>query len=149
MKAGRELDALVAYKVMGCERFIGCTCDCGNGRPIAPACGYFPDPKLGASPHSWQVPYFSTRIEHAWDVVDHLTHHEMKFMWTVMVIDDDRSVGISPTTEKYDNSNVSTGSYAVDAVPLGICVAALKACNVPLDEPIKPAMDALRIEVKP
>lgn len=130
MNASRSLDSLVAFYVMAFETYKSGWCDCGNGRAIAPLCGYKADVKLGAAPHEWVIPLFSSSLDAAWGVVDHLKAHEFKYAWMFEDKDGDRIAGCKPTIGK--------GNPAVhksDSMALSICLAALKAMNVPFENP--------------
>lgn len=130
MNAGREFDHVVAFMVMGYETFRDGWCDCANGRPIAPACGYQVDKKLGAAPHTWAVPFFSTSIGAAWEVVKAMESHEFKFNWLFRQEGGKSMAGLNSTLGK-----VAPMAHQSDDMAYSICRAACKALNVPLESP--------------
>jgi hypothetical protein len=111
MKAGRELDALIAEKVMGIEPW--------PGRP-----GVFRAPIVppGVEPKPCLPPEYSTDIAAAWKLVEKFTREEVKIdirnshsnkaQWTVIIAK-------SPK-DAWDLTQA-------DTAPLAICLAALKA----------------------
>ena len=105
MKAGRELDALIAEKVMGFRKHH--------------AHGY-----LRNAPG--EEPHYSTNIADAWEVVERLVstpgpngdHHSVQVDYSgdaVVVIDENEDWQVSAIA---------------DTAPLAICLAALKAKGV-------------------
>lgn len=140
LKAGRELDALVAEKVFGwkpsrpkcpsehfdeyCE-FARC-CDCG-GLVNWSAIDIKHFDERNASPRS-----YSTDIAAAWEVVramknrKGLSHDDLGFSVSIASGDsfpDRFSVGFS----HLDRSDLMTENGSFDDVPFLICLAALKA----------------------
>ena len=118
-EAGRELDALVAEKVMGWTR--GLRYGNGNGEWIEPG------RENDAHKRTWDTtPCFSTDIAAAWQVVErmeadgwghkHLFHspgaEDPGYYWTFMK----PGKGIRSMSESH-----------AETLPLAICLAALKA----------------------
>jgi hypothetical protein len=120
MQAGRELDALVAEKVMGCTTLFygtdGVTPFCNCGRKTAFDNGEHED-GIGLKP-------YSTDIAAAFEVVAKLTSGRDKFMYN--------SLYREPNFGKWLFGSVdSDGSFSpwleADTAPLAICLAALDA----------------------
>ena len=105
MKAGRELDALVAEKVMGWVE---------NTDPQG--CCYI-EPHTGVEHHSFAP---STDIAAAWEVLDAIGGNEFDAEITCGM--DGVSVGINRTISG-DHEHCATG----DTAPHAICLAALEA----------------------
>lgn len=109
MEAGRELDALVAEKVMGWKRELtpsGCLWFSFSGHPLANAIKG-PD-----------CPPYSIDIAAAWEMIPHLPQLQLWYngpnaaeKWHCVV---------------YPKDGRSKGAVA-DTAPLAICLAALKA----------------------
>lgn len=129
MNAGRELDKIIAFNVMGYETYSDGQCDCANDRPLGPQCGYQMDRKLGASPHTWVIPYFSVSMEDAWAVVVHLEHHENRYEWLLQEIGEQAIAGLKSSVFK-----LIPVAHKSNSMPLSICIAAAKAMNIPLIE---------------
>jgi hypothetical protein len=124
MKAGRELDTLVAEKVMGLTRHDESYVAEGVGKVIrfvwrdgGGTCVYSGDMFL---------PHYSTNIADAWGVVERLVstpgpngdHHSVRVDYSgdaVVVIDENEDWQVSAIAE---------------TAPLAICLAALKAKGV-------------------
>jgi hypothetical protein len=101
MKAGRELDALIAEKVMGFDKRIVSKVD---GMPYA------------------DVLHYSTQIADAWLVVEKFPNVAIfgpNDSWLVRFSDDDGSIYTHPVDEP----------ARADTAPLAICLAALKAVD--------------------
>ena len=116
--AGRELDALVAAKVMGWLEV--------EKKPIANAFGqtvmedYVGKPSAGA-PQPVMVPRYSTMIQEAWKVADKL-RGDTQF---VAVISGKGPQGVQPWICKVNREGVFLEERG-DTAPLAICLAALK-----------------------
>lgn len=96
MNAGREMDALIAEKVMGEQISRSCTCCHGA------TCPRHDDPK---------TPLYSTKIADAWSVVERLAK-PFKVVWTGRVW----------VCEVFSD----LPSEEADTAPLAICRAALE-----------------------
>jgi hypothetical protein len=109
VKAGRELDALVAEKVMGLQPLR---------REVPPDPGAFLD-----------LPHYSTDIAAAWEVVEKLTGRRDKDIGFALTVNPG-TIGTSFSaldgTEHW-HVNASTA-------PLAICLAALKVVGVDIEE---------------
>ena len=108
MEAGRELDAIVAEKVMG----LKVVRNKKGGWSIGPASW---DDFAGEMIMSNPLPNYSGDIAVAWDVVEHLTKEKMFFH-------------IQKRSFKYFEYYVFFGnapSRTADTAPLAICLAAL------------------------
>jgi hypothetical protein len=129
MKTGRELDALIAEKVMGWtdieedesdpntryswnEAFIGLD-------PTAPGCFR-------------SIPCYSTDMAAAWEVLEKM--QAQGYRWCLLIRDELKSdTRILPYAEflhygKYAPGKVDTCVFAEDeSMPLAICLAALRA----------------------
>lgn len=110
MKPGRELDALVAEKVMGIKlptALIYRPCD-------------VPDPKVL---DDIILPHFSTDIAAAWEVVEKMKSFQLNLSngngyWACFFKDNTKNGEWScPTTITYESA---------ETAPLAICLAALK-----------------------
>ena len=113
MKAGRELDALIAEKVFGQTIvYVG-------GHPHLTEGN---DNYLGGD-----CPYFSTRIADAWLVVEKMRGHEKRYNFgieeTNKFIGDDLTDGWEAY---FCDDDYSNEGFALTA-PLAICLAALRA----------------------
>jgi hypothetical protein len=144
MKAGRELDALVAEKVMGWSalEFVKhsgpLNMDFPERHLIAPGRDRvphvsqetFPDGKT-IGPVPGRVPHYSTDIAAAWEVVEKVA------AWSFEVIRREHDPGkilwlasIYPRAEKYaDRWDSSKGTLFIEgkSAPHAICLAALKS----------------------
>ena len=136
IEAGRELDVLVATKIMGCT-VIGTTTDdpCCGCKEFTEEEHNQMDRRQGNQPHNEQstgcnccdwasLKHYSTDMWAAWEVVDRLIVN--------------RSITVSVTTgDGYSNAVVAIGdkkfSKASDA-PHAICIAALRAVGVEVGE---------------
>ncbi len=150
LPAGRELDALVAEKVMGYEvkplsawpdkypsredrsklvRSVWMVRDAMN--PICFIEGNPRSPKVGDSDGHWSpcdIPSYSTSIAAAWEVVEKLTKI---FGLTMTRLPNDDSWEISIYRLNEDGDYMATADDIVSAAtaPLAICRAALKAVS--------------------
>ena len=118
MKAGRELDALIAEKVMGL--------DVHNKVNI-----FYNRPKN--QKHGWQnIPHYSTKIADAWLVVEKLANEGF---CPALIYDDDGSwtmafdgiQNLPEDDEPLITSFCIEAKMIADTAPLAICLAALKA----------------------
>lgn len=107
MKPGRELDALVAEKVMGWRWFT----DEFNPRPVLVPPGM---------PRQSALPSFSTDIAAAWEVVERLRGMEPELSWN-----DEARCWIVGFWKGPSAPSTIHGSS--DSAPNAICLAALKA----------------------
>lgn len=131
MPAGREMDALVAEKVMGWKWFIG-VANLGAG----PKYRYLDEPNVWNPPRvEWDgktemaarglyddeshLPCYSTAISHAWQVVEKLLADDIQL--NLAHDGDTWTVG-----EKYWNGEWDNPAYG-ETAPLAIARAALKA----------------------
>lgn len=113
MTPGRELDALIAEKVLGYKRLEDAPD--GSERWRYPNEGKYSG-----------IPSFSTSIEAAWEVVEKLRERGFAFHFTQLAEDgwganagfvdhaDDRNIGVT---------------RSLDSAPHAICLAALKAIS--------------------
>lgn len=103
MKPGRELDALVAVRVMGWEIYQ-------------------------------QVPEYSTSIEAAWDIVEHMKKNHTHGVFSITGPSDDHNKWFCIFEKKWRGHNLEAASHydwpSADTAPHAICLAALKACGV-------------------
>ena len=118
MKAGRELDALIAEKVMGFKLVAE---EVEIGKPMHEL---FRAPN-GRGYYHYQLPRYSTNIADAWEVVEKLVstpgpngdHHSVRVDYSgdaVVVIDENEDWQVSAIAE---------------TAPLAICLTALKAVS--------------------
>lgn len=124
MKPGRELDALIAEKVMGIEVEVY---DFASGRQ-----GYFYKGTLAA-----HIPEYSTSIEAAWEVVEKLTEGDKIYFevtrYRSYPYEGMRSQGglDGPPHKQFYRARFSSveksGTGDSDTAPHAICLAALKA----------------------
>ena len=126
MKPGRELDALVAEKVMG--QTVRLADDMGVDHDEGDFFVNKPDSKEPRWGHMLGLPHYSTDIAAAWAVVEKM----QGLGWTFQVDD----VGFNDSTEgkwrvvlteetKGHDYHPADG----DTAPHAICLAALKACG--------------------
>ena len=120
MQAGRELDALVAEKVMGLniryptdgnvprEPFYWAKDDDGYEEPFA-------------------CPHYSTDISAAWEVVEKLMGSGAMFGFVLSVLDDRHTTAVFSETAGHGYRGIS------EEAPHAICLAALKAMGVEED----------------
>ena len=134
MKAGRELDALIAEKVMGTPKYWSVWFACshyGNFNGLDQAQVYAEkiqgDFKAHVLPYS-DEPNYSTSIEAAWEVVERLIalhFHEVQVRHWVDPFDAVMPQGWMCQCE---GDNLAIAERATTA-PLAICLAALKAVD--------------------
>ena len=120
LEAGRELDALVAKKVMGL--FVIPTCDGFKGPFIAETpetSGLFGRPKFV---EPFLLPGYSTSISAAWEVVEKLN---IPWVWALSNYHNEWEVELT----RIDIDHQGVHAHASTA-PLAICRAALKAMEV-------------------
>jgi hypothetical protein len=133
MNAGRELDALIAEKVMGYTlRFAAkawtdedwmCsdTPTETNVMAIYAPADQFP----GSGAFDMSIPHYSTDIAAAWQVIDRMEELvRMARIGRVIGGWECRFVQLEDTTGYYDVLEEA------DTAPLAICLAALKVCGV-------------------
>lgn len=119
MKAGRELDALIAEKVMGLpEPDL-------KGHTIVP----LPD---SVRSEAWsKIPEYSTNIADAWLVVEKLKDKDLHFVFGTVVFD---NLGGNRLTKNYGAFFGALGErieqIEAETAPLAICLASLKAIGV-------------------
>ena len=119
MVAGRELDALVAEKVMGWERIV---------MKDKPGAVSWPHPPKGfdVNHNRWSIiPHYSTDIAAAWEVVEKLAP---EFEW--ILENDVKDGGWSAIIYKWEGTSVVSspiGRSDADTAPHAICLAALAA----------------------
>jgi hypothetical protein len=102
MNAGRELDALVAEKVMGADVVVR------DGRAY-----------INGNPYD-RLPNYSTDIAHAWQIVERMAD------WRVVI----ERVPSGEWEVMFDTRRVFENVKA-DTLPLAICRAALAAVGAP------------------
>lgn len=138
MQPGRELDALVAEKVMGFKRFNQPPDYDGNygGEPVLFPPGVVPEksgwqwPPKGRVSMTSLTPRYSTSIADAWQVVEKLRkemcclkfYSDHDYIWECYGIKDD---------DDEDHNNLCIVTYKIyaqsESLPHAICLAALKA----------------------
>jgi hypothetical protein len=110
LSVGAEIDRLIAKKVMGQERTASC--------PLGdPTCDGKYEPQVGHWPC---LPYYSTDIAAAWQVVEHLRTQN----WYLL-----RLTNGDNNYACYFGRGIVQGPYGYavgDTAPLAICKAALK-----------------------
>ena len=122
MEAGREMDALVAEKIMG---LVPCQNDChkiGSPRYLPGLCHAQPDsPDEGG-----ETAQYSTSISAAWEVVEKMW--DRGYMADVYQSDCEGtwSAEFLPKNDM-DSAGVEWGGSMAPTAPLAICRAALKA----------------------
>jgi len=122
LEPGRELDALVAEKVMGAE----CSCDKPTKEPGS------------SNPYGMQgfcdvhggvgCPDYSTSISAAWEVVEKLCQHD-KFIQLTRGSWNQKTNSWTTWIVEVDGPS-STERVEAPTAPLAICRAALKAIDV-------------------
>jgi hypothetical protein len=123
-EAGRELDALVAEKVMGCSPVKGTACHCGgypNKHHNMSKQGYPHDPHANIHGPTRELAYYSTDIAAAWLVVEKFEYVQLEIMKDGV----DCEIWKSTNRPFEEWTPVSTAS--ADTAPLAICEAALAA----------------------
>jgi hypothetical protein len=108
LQAGRELDALVAEKVMGYTL----------GTPPSPESAI----NLAGPEYPVTVPHYSTDIAAAWQVVEKFKDRDWRFI--LDKYDDGWGIEIELSGGKYGSGAVA------ETAPLAICRVALKAVGV-------------------
>ena len=122
LPAGRELDALVAEKVMGWVVV--------RKQSIANAMGqhvmddYVGQPSIGVT-QPVLVPRYSLMIQEAWKVADHLRNRSQ----FVAVLSGMGPQGVQPWICKINRDGGFLEERA-DTAPVAICLAALKAVGI-------------------
>lgn len=137
LKPGKELDALVAEKVMGIDLTAPC-----NGEmeiyyttPYCVKCGYeFSKDDYRYGPHTYNPRHYSTSIAAAWEVVEKLNLSVVQWEKKWLVVE--FGYGISDysnyplQTEPWlliEESFYGVEDYTIaETAPLAICLAALK-----------------------
>jgi len=108
MKAGRELDALVAEKVMGMLKYIqGDITIFENEEYLW---------------RDWEVPYFSDDIAAAWQVVE-----KMREKYVINIEIDCENTWVELWRDSTDEPYKQVADEYGDTAPLAICLAALRA----------------------
>jgi hypothetical protein len=115
---GRDLDALVAEKVMGWIDIKKQSIANAYGQPVME--DYVGQPSIGAT-QPVLVPRYSTMIQEAWKVADKL-RGEVQFL---AVISGKGPQGTQPWICKINREGAFLEERA-DTAPLAICLAALK-----------------------
>jgi len=133
MEAGREMDALVAEKVMGCsvmrENYHRTLGDGGKWEWLRCGCIGGPHNYRDDTARDGMLVYYSTDISAAWEVIDKLLSVGMSVelnaypsaRYDVRIYKSIPHDGGMPTTSMF------AGEALDDTVPLAICRAALKA----------------------
>jgi hypothetical protein len=132
--AGRELDGLIAEKLMGWFRVEDHRI---NGISFGPALWHsdLGDP-MNPSPGGFGVPFYSTDISAAWEVVEKLRQENFFLRITpteegyrvTARSDEGLPLAIDKKTGDYDwNSKYSEAYADAPTAPLAICRAALRA----------------------
>ena len=118
MEAGRELDALIAEKVMGLT--LG----------PAPMSANFEITCVKLGDHEWRnISYYSTKIGAAWEVVEKMRGHSdsLRRTFRIVAYPYHRTYATFDIEEDSDDWTEANGDHAT---PLAICLAALKAVEV-------------------
>ena len=118
IKPGRELDALVAEKVMGYARKRD---DCNT---------YWVDADGFEPSHSHD---YSTDIAAAWELLDTISRREHLTTSYSVQFDDKSGKFLVIIQDWYRSSGMMKGSYPseyTDTAPHAICLAALRACGM-------------------
>lgn len=120
MNAGRELDALIAEKVMGRKniRFENTIYGQIHQSDVTPE---FPD-LIAKGVKRIRIPHYSTDISAAWDVVEKI---KFKFDNTFHLVA--TSNGWSVFWDHEDEGPGANGYVEAETAPHAICLAALKA----------------------
>jgi|CXWL01.1.fsa_nt_gi hypothetical protein len=134
MKANRPIDAMIAEHVMGTEKYWAIRWG-GSGygdfptydKAVINALKIFGDRRGAIIPY-WDEPCYSTDISAAWLVVEKLRERGWKIelfgrtdCWCVLF-------------EQGPNHTLQTAIEDADTAPLAICLAALKAVGVEMEE---------------
>ena len=122
MKAGRELDALIAIRIMGWKHY-GTNAHHGTDIWIEP------DHHMVGGSGTFHEYHWSPShdIRDAWKVVDRM--HELGFFWWFASSPARPSVVHAHVRRHEDRETVGNG-YATDSTPHSICLAALEALGV-------------------
>lgn len=125
MNASRELDKLIAEKIMGWTEL-----EFKNPQYAGSVELYGAKPGERASPYTgakakYVVPKYSTDISAAWEVVEKLKWAEPEISWS------DEQHCWHAMFRKGRSSGVSSGA---DTAPLAICLAALKTHGIEVKE---------------
>ena len=115
MKPGRELDALVAEKVMGLVRCTAIAPD-----HILPCHAHPANPDKGA-----ETPLYSTDIAAAWEVVEKIKNRNINLLWH----EENQYWYCCVHNEIFEVDQEATSESA----PHAICLAALKAVGEKVD----------------
>ena len=124
MEAGRELDALVAEKVMGLEvRSITVMDSKGTHSDVGTvdAPRRMPDGRMGVNVD--KLPAYSTDIAAAWEVVE-----KLGLAFELGWLPEDKGFNWDASFGEKRGSEAGTTTYASTA-PHAICLAALKAMS--------------------
>lgn len=117
MKPGRELDALVAEKVMGWISWRN-----GREETLNPPLNESEERVHGIYPKP-EIPHYSTSIADAWQVVEAFdVYHISK---TIVV---PPARWFHATLTRFDKDQF--GAEAGESIPHAVCLAALAACGV-------------------
>lgn len=120
MKPGRELDALIAEKVMGWIRI-----DLPN--PIRDLTWIW-DRKEGCLYwESQECPPYSTSIEAAWEIVEHMNAKELGF---ALDCDSTYAMAIFGAGQYLGDDLSGPSAVGTESVPHAICLAALQMVNL-------------------
>lgn len=114
MRPGRELDALVAEKVMGLE------CGIISGKPKVKGsnCGTY-----GCTRHWIDTPNYSTDIAAAWELVE-----KMKSEGFTFAVEYGHEISAVFSKRDYVSDRIGDGmGVSGESVPHAICLAALEA----------------------
>jgi hypothetical protein len=122
MKAGRELDALIAEKVMGIETEYRKPCPSDERDWLM---------VKGGGRYEF-VPSYSTDIKCAWLVVEKLRRQGI-FLSVIPQIDNYAVYVWSNVGESDKYNTYPLGTLEAETAPLAICLAALKACGVEVE----------------
>lgn len=136
LKAGRELDALIAEKVMGWRKALDAPVDAHLRWPEPIQAGWlWYNPDRSPCPFEYTIPNYSTDIKDAWQVVEKLTAwdaRQVPLYWFKLNYDNNEcwDVGFCRVEGHEDYSLDGWHWHTVQhfsEVPLAICLAALKA----------------------
>ena len=134
MEAGREMDALVAEKVMGCsvmrENYHRTLGDGGKWEWLRCGCIGGPHNYRDDTARDGMLVYYSTDISAAWEVVEKMGALGWKFgmvqdgtLWDVNTYNPD----VRPSCAFCGHTPSGAINASAPTVPLAICRAALKA----------------------
>src|SRR5262245_9196319 len=152
LEPGRELDALIAEKVMGWKWYVG-VANLGSGpkyryldepnewNPLRPEWDGVTEMPIGhPAAQDSRFPYYSDDISAAWLVVEKLTtttkqwfHYEQSSTTCTAIFQNDAYEGWDACSE-------------ADTVPLAICRAALKAVSAQQEHPAAYAEGELKLD---